>query len=73
MSEVERTVEVTYRRADEADLPRLFAVFRASLNAYLVPAGQTGIAEEDDVSRRIATTCATTVSGSGWQRRSSRS
>jgi GNAT superfamily N-acetyltransferase len=47
---VERTVEVTYRRAQEADLPRLFAVFRASLNAYLVPAGQTGISEHDDVS-----------------------
>ena len=40
--------EVTYRRAEEADLPRVFAVFRAALNAYLVPAGQTPVPEEDD-------------------------
>jgi GNAT superfamily N-acetyltransferase len=42
--------EVTYRRAQEADLPRVFAVFRAALNAYLVPAGQTPVPEEDDQS-----------------------
>ena len=41
---------VTYRRAEEADLPRVFAVFRAALNAYLVPAGQTPVPEEDDQS-----------------------
>ncbi len=39
---------VTYRRAEEADLPHLFAVFRAALNGYLVPAGQTPVPEEDD-------------------------
>jgi GNAT superfamily N-acetyltransferase len=39
---------VTYRRAAEADLPHLFAVFRAALNGYLVPAGQTPVPEEDD-------------------------
>ena len=47
MSEARRTVEVTYRRAEEADLPRVFAVFRAALNAYLVPAGQPAIPEDD--------------------------
>ena len=50
MDEIRPAAEVTYRRAEEADLPRLFEVFRAALNAYLVPAGQTGIAEDDDVS-----------------------
>ena len=50
MNESRPAVEVTYRRAEEADLPRLFEVFRAALNAYLVPAGQTGISEQDDVS-----------------------
>ena len=50
MSEARPTVEVTYRRAVEADLPRLFAVFRAALNAYLVPAGQEGIPEDDEQS-----------------------
>jgi GNAT superfamily N-acetyltransferase len=42
--------EVTYRRATEADLGRLFAVFRAALNAYLLPAGQRGIPEDDHQS-----------------------
>jgi GNAT superfamily N-acetyltransferase len=50
VGELRRTVEVTYRRAEEADLPRVFAVFRAALNAYLVPAGQQGIPEEDEQS-----------------------
>ena len=36
----ERAAGVSYRRAEEADLPRAFAVFRAALNSYLVPAGQ---------------------------------
>ena len=50
MSEAGPTAEVTYRRAEEADLPRVFAVFRAALNAYLVPAGQEGIPEDDEQS-----------------------
>ena len=50
MSEARPTAEVTYRRAWEADLPRVFAVFRAALNAYLVPAGQEGIPEDDEQS-----------------------
>ena len=50
MSEAGRTAEVTFRRAEEADLPRVFEVFRAALNAYLVPAGQPGIPEGDDQS-----------------------
>jgi GNAT superfamily N-acetyltransferase len=50
VGEAGRTAEVTYRRAVEADLPRLFEVFRAALNAYLVPAGQKGIPEGDDQS-----------------------
>ena len=50
MSEARPTAEVTYRRAEEADLPRVFAVFRAALNAYLVPAGQEGIPEDDEQS-----------------------
>jgi GNAT superfamily N-acetyltransferase len=50
VGEARPTVEVTYRRAEEADLPRVFAVFRASLNAYLVPAGQQGIPEADEQS-----------------------
>jgi GNAT superfamily N-acetyltransferase len=50
VSEAGRTAEVTFRRAEEADLPRAFEVFRAALNAYLVPAGQPGIPEGDDQS-----------------------
>ena len=50
MDETRPAAEVRYRRAEEADLPRLFEVFRAALNAYLVPAGQTGISDDDDVS-----------------------
>ena len=50
MSEARTTerpaAEVTYRRAEEADLPRAFAVFRAALNAYLVPAGQQPVPDE---------------------------
>ena len=42
--------EVTYRRAEEADLPRAFAVFRAALNSYLVPAGQKPILDDDQQS-----------------------
>ena len=38
---------VEYRRAEEGDLPRAFAVFRAALNSYLVPAGQQPIPEDD--------------------------
>ncbi len=37
-----------YRRAGEADLPRAYAVFRAALNAYLVPAGQPEVPDEGD-------------------------
>jgi GNAT superfamily N-acetyltransferase len=48
VDEARLTAEVTYRRAEEADLPRVFAVFRAALNAYLVPAGQEGIPEADE-------------------------
>ncbi len=50
MDEAGRTAEISYRRAEEADLPRLFEVFRAALNAYLVPAGQQGIPEGEDQS-----------------------
>jgi GNAT superfamily N-acetyltransferase len=54
MSEARTTerpaAEVTYRRAEEADLPRAFAVFRAALNAYLVPAGQTPVPDDDQQS-----------------------
>jgi GNAT superfamily N-acetyltransferase len=50
VGELRRTVEVTYRRAREEDLPRVFAVFRAALNAYLLPAGQQGIPEDDQQS-----------------------
>jgi len=50
VSEIRPTADVTYRRAEEADLPRVFAVFRAALNAYLVPAGQEGIPENDEQS-----------------------
>ena len=39
---------VTYRRADAADLPRLFPVFRTALNAYLEPAGQPLVPDVDD-------------------------
>jgi GNAT superfamily N-acetyltransferase len=42
-----RAVEVHYRQAVEGDLPRVFQVFRAALNAYLVPAGQPEIPDED--------------------------
>ena len=48
MNEVRPAAEVAFRRAEEADLPRVFEVFRAALNAYLIPAGQTGIPEQDD-------------------------
>jgi len=47
---VKRTAEVTYRRAEEADLPRAFAVFRAALNAYLVRAGQEAVPDDDEQS-----------------------
>ena len=54
MSEARTTgrpaAEVTYRRAEQADLPRAFAVFRAALNSYLVPAGQQPIPDEDQQS-----------------------
>jgi hypothetical protein len=40
VSEARPQAEVTYRRAEEADLPRVFEVFRAALNACPVPAGQ---------------------------------
>ncbi len=50
MGDVRPTAEVTFRRAKEADLPRVFQVFRAALNAYMIPAGQTGIPEQDDQS-----------------------
>jgi GNAT superfamily N-acetyltransferase len=39
--------EVTYRRAEEDDMPRAFAVFRAALNSYLVPAGQEPVPDDD--------------------------
>ena len=42
-----RTVQIRYRQAEEADLPRAFDVFRAALNAYLVPAGQPPIPDDD--------------------------
>jgi GNAT superfamily N-acetyltransferase len=42
-----RTVRIDYRRAEEADLVRASAVFRAALNAYLVPAGQQPIPQDD--------------------------
>jgi len=42
------TAEVSYRRAAGADLPRLFEVYRAALNGYLVPAGQEPVLEQDD-------------------------
>ncbi len=47
MSEPRRTAEVAYRRAEEADLPRAFLVFRAALNSYLLAAGLEGIPEDD--------------------------
>ena len=50
MNEVRPAAEVAFRRAEEADLPRVFEVFRAALNAYLIPAGQAGIPEDDDQS-----------------------
>ena len=43
--------EVSYRRAEEADLPRAFRVFQAALNGYLVPAGQPP-APDDEASMR---------------------
>ena len=42
-----RTVQIRYRQAEEADLPRAYDVFRAALNAYLVPAGQPEIPDDD--------------------------
>ena len=42
-----RTVQIRYRQAEEADLPRAHDVFRAALNAYLVPAGQPPIPADD--------------------------
>ena len=45
-----RTVQIRYRQAEEADLPRANDVFRASLNAYLVPAGQPPIPDDDGQS-----------------------
>jgi GNAT superfamily N-acetyltransferase len=47
---VVRAPDVTYRRAREDDLPRLFAVFRAALNSYLVPAGQEAVPDDDQQS-----------------------
>jgi GNAT superfamily N-acetyltransferase len=41
---------VKYRRAEEGDVPRAAAVFRAALNSYLVPAGQQPIPEDDQQS-----------------------
>lgn len=56
MGERERTgraaVEVAYRRAEEADLPRLFGVFRAALDSYLVPAGQPPVPDVDQQAPR---------------------
>jgi GNAT superfamily N-acetyltransferase len=46
----ERASGVTYRPAAEADLPRAFAVFRAALNSYLVPAGQEPVPDDDQQS-----------------------
>ena len=43
-----RTVRIGYRQAEERDLPRAFAVFRAALNAYLVPAGQEAMPDDED-------------------------
>jgi GNAT superfamily N-acetyltransferase len=42
-----RTVQIRYRQAQEADLARAYDVFRAALNAYLVPAGQPEIPDDD--------------------------
>ena len=42
-----RTVQIRYRQAEEADLERAYDVFRAALNAYLVPAGQPEIPDDD--------------------------
>jgi len=42
-----RAVQIVYRQAEEADLTRAYDVFRAALNAYLVPAGQPEIPEDD--------------------------
>jgi GNAT superfamily N-acetyltransferase len=42
-----RTVQIRYRQAGEADLERAYDVFRAALNAYLVPAGQPEIPDDD--------------------------
>jgi GNAT superfamily N-acetyltransferase len=50
VSRPDDTAGVTYRRAEEADLPRVFHVFRDALNAYLVPAGQPPVPREDDQS-----------------------
>ena len=54
MSEARTTgrpaADMMYRRAEEADLPRAFAVFRAALNSYLVPAGQPPVPDDDQQS-----------------------
>jgi GNAT superfamily N-acetyltransferase len=42
-----RAVQIVYRQAEEADLTRAYDVFRAALNAYLVPAGQPEIPDDD--------------------------
>ena len=55
---------VTYRRAEEADLPRVFEVYRAALNGYLVPAGHAG-AGENDQAPVYRHSCAMTASGCG--------
>jgi len=48
VNEMRADAAVVYRRATVADLPRAFHVFRTALNAYLEPAGQSPIADEDD-------------------------
>jgi GNAT superfamily N-acetyltransferase len=42
-----RTVQIRYRQAERVDVTRAFDVFRAALNAYLVPAGQPAIPDDD--------------------------
>ena len=68
MSEAGPTAEVTYRRAEEVDLPRVFAVFRAALNAYLVPAGQEGIPEDEVQSPVPGASWPATARQPGWPR-----
>jgi GNAT superfamily N-acetyltransferase len=48
MDRLDPGLEVTYRRAAAADLPRLFEVFRSALNGYLVPAGQEPVPDRND-------------------------